>query len=114
MVLQKTDSEWVWSVQAVYDGATPNQRLWTEGAVSRTGRGGSPAAGWTHHIYTCAERECLFQDWADEEAKLQFRLNTSQLTLQVSLKACQNCPELGQDGQSFILLPRSQRPVGHS
>lgn len=85
MVPQKTDSEWVWSVQAVYDGATPNQHLWKEGAISRNGRGGSQAAGQTHHIYTSGERECLSQDWADEKTELQFRLNTFQLTFQVSL-----------------------------
>ena len=85
MVPQKTDSEWVWSVQAVYDGATPNQHLWKEGAISRNGRGGSQAAGQTHHIYTSGERECLSQDWADEKTELQFRLNTFQLTFQLSL-----------------------------
>lgn len=87
MVPQKTDSEWVWSVQAIYDGATTNQHLWKEGVISRIGRGGSQAAGQIHHIYTRGERKCLFQDWTDEKAKLRvFWLNTFQLTLQVSLK----------------------------
>lgn len=71
MVPQKTDSEWVWSVQAIYDGATTNQHLWKEGVISRIGRGGSQAAGQIHHIYTRGERKCLFQDWTDEKAKLR-------------------------------------------
>ena len=75
----------MWSVQAVYDGVTSNQHLWKEGAISRTGRGGSQAAGQTHHIYTRGERECLFQDWSDETTELLFRLNIFQLTFQVSL-----------------------------